>query len=103
MSRFLKFSKISFAYDGMVGNLLEDVEALFPEGRWTGVVGANGCGKTTLLRLAAGELEPSSGTIGSLGRACYVVQRTDFPPDDLDDFLDARDAIAVAWRARVLA
>ena len=101
MSRFLKFSKISFAYDGMVGNLLEDVEALFPEGRWTGVVGANGCGKTTLLRLAAGELEPSSGTIGSLGRACYVVQRTDFPPDDLDDFLDARDAIAVAWRARL--
>ena len=101
MSRFLKFSKVSFAYDGMVGNLLEDVEALFPEGTWTGVVGANGCGKTTLLRLAAGELEPSSGSVGSIGKACYVVQRTDFPPDGLDDFLAAHDALAVTWRARL--
>ncbi len=101
MARFLKFSKISFAYDGMVGNLFEDVEALFPEGEWTGIVGANGCGKTTLLRLAAGELEPSSGSIGSIGRACYVVQRTDFPPDDLEAFLAAHDALAVAWRARL--
>jgi ATPase subunit of ABC transporter with duplicated ATPase domains len=101
MARFLKFTNVSFAYDGMAGNLLEDVEAYFPEGAWTGIVGANGCGKTTLLRLAAGELEPSSGTIGSLGRACYVVQRTDFPPDDLDDFLEAHDAGAIAWRARL--
>ena len=101
MARFLKFSNVSFAYDGMIGNLLEDVEAYFPEGAWTGIVGANGCGKTTLLRLAAGELEPSSGKVGSLGLACYVVQRTDFPPDGLDDFLAARDAGAVAWRARL--
>ena len=101
MARFLKFSNVSFAYDGMAGNLFEGVEAYFPEGAWTGVVGANGCGKTTLLRLAAGELEPATGSIGSLGRACYVVQRTDFPPDGLEDFLVAHDAVAVAWRARL--
>ena len=93
MARFLKFSNVSFAYDGMAGNLFEGVEAYFPEGAWTGVVGANGCGKTTLLRLAAGELEPATGSIGSLGRACYVVQRTDFPPDGLEDFLVAHDAV----------
>ncbi len=101
MSRFLKFSKVSFAYDGMAGNLLEDVDALFPEGAWTGIVGANGCGKTTLLRLAAGELEPSSGSVGSIGRASYVVQRTDFPPVDFDDFIASHEALAVAWRARL--
>lgn len=101
MARFLKFDGVSFAYDGMSGNLLEDVDAYFPEGEWTGIVGANGCGKTTLLRLAAGELEPSSGKIGSLGKARYVVQRTDSPPDELDVFLAAQDADAIRWRAKL--
>ena len=101
MARFLKFSNVSFAYDGMIGNLFEDVEAYFPEGGWTGIVGANGCGKTTLLRLAAGELAPSSGTVDSFGKARYVVQRTDFPPNDFEDFLCANDASAVTWRARL--
>ena len=40
MARFLKFDGVSFAYDGMSGNLLEDVDAYFPEGEWTGIVGA---------------------------------------------------------------
>ncbi len=101
MARFLKFNGVSFAYDGMAGNLLEDVEAYFPEGGWTGIVGANGCGKTTLLRLAAGELQPSSGTVGSLGLAKYVVQRTDFAPLEFEEFLAARDAAAIAWRSRL--
>ena len=30
---------------------------------WTGVVGENGCGKTTLLQLIAGELDADSGTL----------------------------------------
>ena len=47
----------------MTGALLEDVEAYFPEGAWTGIVGANGAGKTTLLKLATAALEPQSGEI----------------------------------------
>ncbi|MCA1823507.1 MAG: ABC transporter ATP-binding protein [Mycobacteriales bacterium] len=38
-----------------------------PEGRTVGLVGANGAGKTTLLHLAVGLLEPSIGTITTLG------------------------------------
>jgi ABC-2 type transport system ATP-binding protein len=38
-----------------------------PAGRVTGLVGPNGAGKTTLLQLAAGLLEPDSGTISVLG------------------------------------
>ncbi len=101
MDRFLKFSDVSFAYDGMIGNLLEGVDAYFPEGKWTGIVGANGCGKTTLLRLASGELAPSSGRVGSLGKAYYVMQRTDFQPDGFEDFLSACAPVAVAWRVRL--
>ena len=99
--RFLKFEHVSFAYPGMASPLLADVDAYFPEGEWTGVVGANGCGKTTILRLAAGELDPTAGHIASFGRASYVVQRTDSPPGDLEPFIYAGDPLAHSLRHRL--
>ena len=42
MARFLQFDRVSFAYPGMAEPLLADVTAHFPEGTWTGIVGANG-------------------------------------------------------------
>ena len=56
MSRFLQFDNVAFSYPGMAEPLLGGVTAHFPEGAWTGIVGANGAGKTTLLKLAAGVL-----------------------------------------------
>src|SRR5436309_9606355 len=38
------------------------------EGEFVSVVGPTGCGKTTLLNVAAGLLEPSSGTVTVLGQ-----------------------------------
>ena len=46
---------------------LRDCTLTVPEGHVVGLVGPNGAGKSTLLRLAAGMLEPSSGTITVLG------------------------------------
>jgi ABC-2 type transport system ATP-binding protein len=46
---------------------LADCTLAVPAGRVTGLVGPNGAGKTTLLQLAAGLLEPTSGTITVLG------------------------------------
>jgi ABC-type Mn2+/Zn2+ transport system ATPase subunit len=46
---------------------LADCTLTVPAGRVTGLVGPNGAGKTTLLQLAAGLLEPDSGTISVLG------------------------------------
>ena len=51
---FLSFSHLVFGYPSAAGVLFDDLSCVFPGG-WTGVVGFNGGGKTTLLKLAAGE------------------------------------------------
>ncbi len=43
--------------------LFEDVNLKFTAGNCYGVIGANGAGKSTFLRILSGELEPNSGTI----------------------------------------
>src|SRR5690554_706326 len=43
--------------------LFEDVNIKFTPGNCYGLIGANGAGKSTFLKLLSGELEPSSGHI----------------------------------------
>lgn len=47
--------------------VLDHVNLTLPAGSITAVVGASGCGKTTLLRLVAGFEKPDSGTIDIAG------------------------------------
>ena len=101
MARFLQFDNVSFAYPGMTDSLLSHVTAFFPEGEWTGIVGANGAGKTTLLKIASGALRPTDGSVRQIGTAQYAVQRTDAPPADWDDFMNCWDASAMDWRRRL--
>ncbi len=43
--------------------LFEDVNIKFTEGNCYGMIGANGAGKSTFLKILSGELEPTSGDI----------------------------------------
>lgn len=49
--------------------ILSDLSFHIPQGSFYAIMGANGCGKTTLLRCIAGLLRPSSGEIKLSGRA----------------------------------
>ncbi|MBE6830234.1 MAG: ABC-F family ATP-binding cassette domain-containing protein [Ruminococcaceae bacterium] len=54
-------SDLSLAFNGQ--NLFSHVNLLFTEGNCYGVIGANGAGKSTFLKILSGELEPSTGDV----------------------------------------
>jgi ABC-type Mn2+/Zn2+ transport system ATPase subunit len=58
-------SRLSAGYDGRLA--LEDVSFTIPSGRLLAIFGPNGGGKSTLLKVLAGLLEPISGTVRILG------------------------------------
>ena len=63
---FLSINNVSFKYKNIpvIKNFSLDVE----EGSFTTLLGSSGCGKTTLLRLISGFLEPGEGTISINGK-----------------------------------
>lgn len=69
----LAATDLSFAYGTQ--RVLWDVSLSVPAGGMVGVLGPNGCGKTTLLRLLAGALTPTSGTIALDGRPIAALDR----------------------------
>ncbi|MCS0806359.1 ABC-F family ATPase [Massilia agilis] len=43
--------------------LFENISVKFGEGNRYGLIGANGCGKSTFMKILGGDLEPSAGTV----------------------------------------
>src|SRR5476649_2742227 len=62
---FIDVSELSYSIGGHV--LFRNVSFRVGEGSKVALVGANGTGKTTLLRLIAGDIKPESGTLSSSG------------------------------------
>src|SRR5690349_24628761 len=60
--------------------VFDDLTVSVPAGR-NGLVAANGTGKTTLLRLIAGDLTPTGGTITVGGVLGYLPQHLPFAQD----------------------
>ncbi|WP_440617389.1 ATP-binding cassette domain-containing protein [Cysteiniphilum sp. 6C5] len=62
MCNGLKLENVSFAYHRKQ-SILKDVSLTLNSGKITALVGENGCGKTTLIKLITGVLPPQSGGI----------------------------------------
>jgi len=80
----IEIEDVQFSYERTV--VLKDVNLTLEKGEFLGIIGPNGGGKTTLLKLMLGILKPDRGRIRILGqepryashRVGYVPQSADF-------------------------
>jgi zinc transport system ATP-binding protein len=80
----IEMENVWFSYEGPP--VLRDVNLILEQGEFLGIIGPNGGGKTTLLKLMLGMLKPDKGRIKLLGeephdaghRVGYVPQNMDF-------------------------
>ena len=64
--------------------ILQDISFSVSNNERIGLIGPNGCGKTTLMRILAGIEQPDSGTVAATRpnlRIGYLAQGMDFEPD----------------------
>ena len=63
--------------------LFEDVNIKFTEGNCYGLIGANGAGKSTFLKILSGQLEPTNGdVIITPGQRLSVLEQDHFKYDE---------------------
>ncbi|MEW5353883.1 ABC-F family ATP-binding cassette domain-containing protein [Streptomyces sp. 16-176A] len=95
MSASITCTALSFAWpDGT--SVFSGLDIAFGPGR-TGLVGVNGTGKSTLLKLIAGELTPSDGVVRVAGEVGYLPQNV-----TLGTGLRVDEALGIAARRAAL-
>ncbi|WP_419803047.1 ABC-F family ATP-binding cassette domain-containing protein [Mucilaginibacter sp.] len=63
--------------------LFEDVNLKFTQGNCYGIIGANGAGKSTFLKILSKEIDPTSGTVGfSPGERMAVLKQNHYEFDE---------------------
>ncbi|HEU5127380.1 MAG TPA: ATP-binding cassette domain-containing protein [Glycomyces sp.] len=80
MTTFITVSKLGFSWpDG--DRVFDGLDAVFSDGR-TALIGDNGTGKSTLLRLIDGRLTPDAGGVAVSGLVAYLPQELPMRLDD---------------------
>lgn len=75
MSDLIQIEKLSFSRSGR--KIFDGLSLSIPKGKVTAIMGPSGTGKTTLLKLIAGQLKPESGRIFVDGRDVNKLKRTE--------------------------
>ncbi len=96
---------VSYAYGERP--ILSDFSTVIQRGDKVGIIGPNGCGKTTLLRILMGELPPQSGEVrlGSNLQTAYFDQlrsQLDESQSVLENVGQGRDTLTINGRQRNL-
>ena len=74
----IKAENLSFSYSGSPPYILSEINLEIVDGEYVSVVGENGCGKSTLMKLILRFLKPTHGSIETYSkRIGYVPQKSD--------------------------
>ena len=79
-------SDLSLSYQG--APLFSHVDLQFTRGNCYGIIGANGAGKSTFLKILSGQLEPTSGSVSILPKVRMSVLKQDQNAYDAYTVLD---------------
>ncbi len=82
----ITISNLSFHFGGQL--LFKDVDLKFTPGNCYGIIGANGAGKSTFLKILCGDLEPSTGEVSIPDTVRMSVLRQDHFAFDAFTVLD---------------
>ncbi|MFK7940763.1 MAG: ABC transporter ATP-binding protein [Roseovarius sp.] len=63
----------TFVLKGRHQTVADDISAIFPDNQAVAILGRNGAGKSSLLKMLAGTMEPDSGEIISTGHVSWPV------------------------------
>ncbi len=78
----ISVNNITLAYGKRV--LFDEVNISFTKGNCYGVIGANGAGKSTFLKILSGEIEPNKGTVNiTPGERMAVLKQNQFEFDEV--------------------
>ena len=78
----ISVNNVTLAYGKRV--LFDEVNTSFTKGNCYGVIGANGAGKSTFLKIISGEIEPNKGTVSiSPGERMAVLAQNQFAFDEI--------------------
>src|SRR3954466_15904390 len=78
----ISVNKVSLSFGKRV--LFDEVNISFTKGNCYGVIGANGAGKSTFLKILSGEIEPNKGRVDiTPGERMAVLKQNQFAFDEL--------------------
>jgi len=108
----VEFENVTYRYPGTEASVLEGVSLRVAEGERLGVLGPNGGGKSTLLKLAMGLLEVQSGVIRVEGESPSAARRRGVvgyvpqkPDAEMSAPISVREMVVLgaSWRVKGLA
>lgn len=71
--QLVELHQVSFAYGAR--QVLKNITLSVPRGKVVAILGGSGCGKTTILRLIGGQLNPSQGDVRVDGKSIPALNR----------------------------
>ncbi len=95
----ISVNNVTLAYGKRV--LFDEVNTSFTKGNCYGVIGANGAGKSTFIKIISGEIEPNKGTVSiSPGERMAVLAQNQFAFDEVSVINTVLMGHAKMWKVQ---